>query len=91
MTDTIQDHSGELNDLRTKVAQLKHALTSRIIIEQAKGVLAERLATTIDDAFQLLRGSARTRTKIHDLAARVVNEPETPAEISATIQRLRPH
>lgn len=80
----------DLDQLRVKVAQLEQALSSRIIIEQAKGVLAERLATSVDDAFQLLRRSARSnRTNIHELAARVVAEPATPPEIATTIRRLR--
>ncbi|MFK8845159.1 ANTAR domain-containing protein [Streptomyces sp. Ac-502] len=45
-------------------AQLRAALSSRIVIEQAKGVLAERWNTTLDDAFDALRRYARS----HQLA-----------------------
>jgi transcriptional regulator with GAF, ATPase, and Fis domain len=38
---------------------LQHALTSRITIEQAKGILAERSNLSIDEAFEWLRGHAR--------------------------------
>lgn len=40
-------------------AQLRAALTSRISIEQAKGILAERWNITLDDAFDALRRHAR--------------------------------
>jgi GAF domain-containing protein len=40
-------------------SQLQRALNSRVIIEQAKGVLAERLRVTPDEAFVVLRSYAR--------------------------------
>jgi GAF domain-containing protein len=39
--------------------QLQHALNSRVIIEQAKGMTAARLGISLNEAFELLRGHAR--------------------------------
>ena len=65
--------------------QLQHALESRVVIEQAKGVLAERLDLSTDDAFELLRRSARSnRLRLRDLAATVVASRDTPAAILLT-------
>jgi hypothetical protein len=82
-----------IQELEEKTAQLETALQSRIVIEQAKGILAERLALEIDDAFDVLRSAARShRMKIHEVARRVVEDRETPAPIvvaMARSQRLR--
>ncbi len=68
--------------LMTRTQQLETALQSRIVIEQAKGILAERYAITVDDAFGLLRRSARNhRLRLHALAAAVVASRQTPDEI----------
>jgi transcriptional regulator with GAF, ATPase, and Fis domain len=54
--------------------QLQHALTSRIVIEQAKGVLAERGSLDIDEAFDRLRRYARnSNTRLTDLARGIVD------------------
>ncbi|WP_170220717.1 GAF and ANTAR domain-containing protein [Amycolatopsis cihanbeyliensis] len=53
--------------------QLQEALNSRVLIEQAKGVLAERMSIPVDDAFSALRGDARkNRHTVRELAVRVL-------------------
>ncbi|WAL95681.1 GAF and ANTAR domain-containing protein [Streptomyces sp. Je 1-369] len=49
--------------------QLQTALDSRIHVEQAKGVLAERWQTGMDEAFEALRGYARREQQVIDLVA----------------------
>lgn len=55
-------------------AQLQHALNSRVIIEQAKGVLAERLGLNMMAAFAALRSYARSHnTRVSELALSIVD------------------
>jgi hypothetical protein len=45
-------------------------------------VLAERYELTVDDAFLILRRSARSaRVRIHDLAGEVAHSRETPQAV----------
>ncbi|MEU2791372.1 GAF and ANTAR domain-containing protein [Streptomyces sp. NPDC007100] len=54
--------------------QLRNALSSRVVIEQAKGMLAERWATTVDEAFEIFRSYARAhRRRLADLARQIVD------------------
>ena len=55
----IQERALRERNLLTE--QLQAALNSRVIIEQAKGMLAEYLTMTVDDAFKVLRRRARAQ------------------------------
>ena len=57
--------------------QLQTALNSRIVIEQAKGVLAERRGLDMDQSFTLLRRTARTSNRrLSEVARAVVDGSE---------------
>lgn len=84
-TGTAQERIAELEE---KVGQLEQALDSRVRIEQAKGILAERLAIGVEEAFELLRYAARShRLKLHDVAGRVIDERTTPMPVVVAIAR----
>ena len=71
-------NSGRLDQARTLSQQLQHALDSRIIVEQAKGILAERNQISPADAFERIRKHARaTNTRVHDLAQQIVDGTPT--------------
>ncbi|MGH2719068.1 MAG: GAF and ANTAR domain-containing protein [Actinomycetota bacterium] len=57
----LQERS--LREARILAEQLQRALSSRVAIEQAKGVLAERARVNVDDAFNMLRGYARSNNR----------------------------
>jgi GAF domain-containing protein len=62
--------------------QLQHALNSRVVIEQAKGVLAERHQCSMDAAFEALRHHARNHNvKLTDAALAVVRGELDPSAI----------
>jgi AmiR/NasT family two-component response regulator len=54
--------------------QLQSALSSRVVIEQAKGVLAERGAVAVDAAFDLMRNYSRANNlRISEVAREIVH------------------
>ncbi|QDP98585.1 GAF and ANTAR domain-containing protein [Microlunatus elymi] len=62
--------------------QLQTALNSRLIIEQAKGILAERGDLTMDHAFEAMRAHARqTHQRLSDLARAITEHSSQTAEI----------
>ncbi|MFC7491093.1 MULTISPECIES: GAF and ANTAR domain-containing protein [unclassified Knoellia] len=74
-------------------AQLQHALTGRIVLEQAKGVLANEGNLEMQDAFAVLRRYARDhQRKLTVLADQVVNREVSGQEIlrHARFTSIRP-
>jgi len=63
--------------------QLQHALTSRVVIEQAKGALARAHHGDVDLAFELLRQYARNHNlKLIDVARTVVTDPTSIPDLT---------
>lgn len=66
--------------------QLQGALNSRVVIEQAKGIVAERRQVDMDEAFALLRSYARShRTQLSDVARAIIDHTLAPAELHMVI------
>ena len=54
--------------------QLNHALNTRIVVEQAKGMVAERESLGVEEAFTLLRRHARNHNlRLADVARSVIS------------------
>ncbi|GAA4980889.1 GAF and ANTAR domain-containing protein [Actinopolymorpha pittospori] len=72
----------------TLAQQLQQALDSRLVIEQAKGMLAERRSLGIDQAFVLLRGHARRhQMRLATLASQVLDGTADGSLIARPHQR----
>lgn len=66
-------------------AQLQTALTSRILVEQAKGLLKERTGLSPEDSFELLRRYARPRhLRVTDVARDLLAGSITLGTVSGT-------
>ena len=78
-------HSDTLNE------QLQAALNSRVVIEQAKGKLAERLGLDVSQAFSLLRNYARARNqRLSDLARAFVDGTDVLPGLATPTTRRPP-
>ena len=72
--------------------QLNHALNSRIVIEQAKGMVAEREGLDMEQAFSALRNHARNHNlRLVDVARDVIDGTLTAsASCEAIVSRPQP-
>ncbi|TDD60692.1 ANTAR domain-containing protein [Kribbella antibiotica] len=63
--------------------QLQSALNSRIMLEQAKGVLSERAGINVNDAFTLIRAYARrNRQQLHAVAGAIIDGTITSSDLT---------
>ena len=71
-----------LDHSQVERAQLQYALTSRIVLEQAKGILSERWQVSLDDAFAAFRGYSRAHNlQLAQLAREIANDTFDTAAI----------
>ena len=84
-------HTGvQLASLELEVAQLRQALTSRVWIEQAKGVLAATQGTDPEVAFQKLRARARSSSrKLAEVAQEVVQDAQRQRRTALALDDAR--
>jgi hypothetical protein len=72
--------------------QLQRALDVRVVVEQAKGVVAARAGVAMGTAFELLRAAARaSRRPLVDVAGDVVQGRLPSTELSTRTTRVRPY
>lgn len=69
----VEDALACIELLEAQVHQLQTALDTRIVIEQAKGVLAERSGGPVEAAFDVLRKRSQLQNrKLREIAAEIV-------------------
>jgi transcriptional regulator with GAF, ATPase, and Fis domain len=80
-------HERAVNDARAVTSQLEGALQSRIVIEQAKGIVAEHNHISVDVAFSLIRGYVRrNQLRLRDTAAQIISGTVSPDELTQVPQ-----
>jgi AmiR/NasT family two-component response regulator len=69
-----------------KVGQLQAALDSRVVIEQAIGILAERFVLPFAEAFEVIRAAARnSRREVRAVAEELRASRETPLAVTEVL------
>jgi transcriptional regulator with GAF, ATPase, and Fis domain len=82
-------HERAVREQQQLAGQLQLALDSRILIEQAKGMLAERLRIDVDAAFAMIRRFARKQNQLLSVVARgIVDGAIDTAELSRSAANL---
>jgi transcriptional regulator with GAF, ATPase, and Fis domain len=81
-------HERIMRQNETLNEQLQTALNSRVIIEQAKGKLAERLGVDMEQAFSLLRASARDRNRGLSQVAQAFVDGSEPLTVTGSRRKV---
>jgi hypothetical protein len=73
----------------TVIPRLRSALASRVVVEQAKGFLRERLDVSVGEAFRLLRTYARGEGQhLTNVARRLISDRASQPELVAALSAL---
>ena len=81
----LQERS--IRDAHAFSTQLEVALDSRIVIEQAKGIVAEHSRINVDEAFGQIRSFARAHNRLLSDTARQIIDGSLPTEELTTTAR----
>lgn len=82
----LQDHAPTP---QTVLPQLRAALNSRVVVEQAKGFLRHSLGVSVEEAFGLLRRYARTHgDHLTEVSRRLIAQPEARPQILTAITQI---
>jgi transcriptional regulator with GAF, ATPase, and Fis domain len=77
----LQERTIHRSEILTE--QLQGALNSRIVIEQAKGAIAQAHGVSVNEAFTKMRSHARrTNQRLSDIAHTIVTNPTSIPELS---------
>lgn len=87
------ERAERLHMLQEEVEQLRQAIASRPVIDQARGILMATHGCTSDEAWHILRETSQlSNTKLREVAAAVTasaetNGPPPPPELRTALQR----
>jgi hypothetical protein len=82
----LQERS--IRDAHAFSTQLEVALDSRVVIEQAKGIVAERSHISVDQAFEQIRRFARAHNRLlSETARQIIDGALEVEELTAAVRR----
>lgn len=84
---TAMAHSNLYRSAQSEVDQLREALTSRAVIDQAKGILMGEHRCTAEEAFSRLKQMSNdTNVRLRDVASALIYQTTAPARQDPSVQ-----
>lgn len=85
LPDDLEACQSELEECQSELDGVRHAMESRPVIDQAKGILMSRHRCSPDEAFAMLsQASQRENRKVRDIARAIVDGIQDGAGARAT-------